>query len=388
MANESLILNPNSRQVGSMLGYKPVPQETNPNAVLPIEIPFTRGSVGMEYVNGLWQEAAINKPRRYNDAYLFEPAATNICQRNTKLATSPWTTSNISINETSITAPDGTLTGNKITLLSGAPSALERTSQNFTLNAGLTYTFSCFVKAGDFTGVMLLRGDVNGNTASLSYNFTTGVVSSSGANIINVSKQVGADGWVRLILVFTTVLNPTIDINVFNGQQLNKFYYAWGAQLESGRVATSLIITEGAAKDRLNDNVPVKSISSIKTWFVEVVNNIETPNSGTHVAGTYITNGTQGLFLATTTTERLRLWTVAAGSVFQTTANYIKLAVVCNGVTVDVWQNGVKVVTGYSYPYLFDRLGIHPPNIPLYIKQQKTFNVIPSDAELTALTTL
>jgi hypothetical protein len=93
MANESLILNPNSRQVGSMLGYKPVPQETNSNAVLPVEMPFSRASGGYEKrSDGLWYHVGVNVPRRYWDgtkySWLFQKELTNLFQ-NSEPATTP-----------------------------------------------------------------------------------------------------------------------------------------------------------------------------------------------------------------------------------------------------------------------------------------------------------
>jgi len=276
MTDESLILSSigtgrnGARQVGSMLGYKPVPHGNFPDAVLPIEIPFTRASTGMEFVNGLWQSAAINMPRRYNDSYLNEPAATNSLLRSNTLSDAVWQKqAGVSVAASASLSPDGTLDAWTITY-----PAIDSRQVFQALSLGsATYTVSIWAKSA--TGRTFRLKVYNGSADTFSADFTT------------------TSSWQLFQYTFTSAI---VNVGIVNGTAgLAGDLDVWNCQEEVGSVATSPIITAGSAVTRAADNVNKTGASdpigqTEGTIFVDVVINSENNPSANIINGAKNTN--------------------------------------------------------------------------------------------------
>jgi hypothetical protein len=249
MANESLILNPNSRQVGSMLGYKPVPQETNPNAVLPVEVSLTRNSVGMEKrSDGLWHQVPVNMPRRYWNgteySWLFEPQATNSILYSTDFSNANWVTTAgggglIAVTADYSISPDGTLNADRLLITTVTSAAI---AQPFVVVNGQTYTISIWAKSN--TG------------SSYTFQLRDGFSSSVSGNLTITPT------W-QLFQFFFTASGTTAEIQFRTLVAGVSDLSIWNGQAELGSTATSPIITAGSAVTRLADVSNTTGLSAV-----------------------------------------------------------------------------------------------------------------------------
>jgi len=197
-------------------------------------------------------------------ALLVEPSGSNLALQSEAFNTT-WSPTNITIstNVTGTLSPAGGTTADKIIPTSG--NLQHRVDQSITLTASGTYTFSVFAKADGY-GFASLRIGSNGAAFNLS-NGNTGAIS---AGITARADNYGG-GWYRLSITGTSASGSvTFRINVESALQVAVDFAGdgtsgillYGAQLETGSVATSYIPTTTAAVTRNADVVSVSGAVS------------------------------------------------------------------------------------------------------------------------------
>jgi hypothetical protein len=168
-------------------------------------------------------------------ALLVEPAATNLALRSEDFTASGfWALTNATITANNDIAPDGTMTADTLTA-----TALGGQVQGAILGvSGTTYTASFFIKRRTGTGVVNIRSVENLSTPiTVTNNWTrVSLAATATSTTVRIGIQLGTSG-------------DAVDI--------------WGAQLETGSVATSYIPTTTAAVTRLADVASKGSISSL-----------------------------------------------------------------------------------------------------------------------------
>ena len=198
---------------------------------------------------------------------LIEEARTNLLLYSQDWNTAAWSKPSVTVTNNSITAPDGTLTGNKL-LTSGATTITQASSSTAT-----SQTFSVYVKLGSSATAannFIVRNSTTAvNLLGVAINYTTGAivytVGSSGASVVAVGN-----GWWRLTLSVTsgiTIGNTLIVYTGFTGGGVNgDFLYAWGAQLEAGAFATSYTPTVASTVTRSADIASMTG-TNFSSWY-------------------------------------------------------------------------------------------------------------------------
>jgi len=245
-------------------------------------ITFTRASSGT-YVgsDGLIKTATTNEARfdhnpttRESLGLLVEESRQNLLLQSEDFSTT-WGSSNYTITTNTTTAPNGTLTADKLTR-----NTLDTTTsvtQNITVNASTAYNYSCFVKASEWNKVGLREGSSTGNYVT--FDLSTG-------SIISSSVATGAitacpNGWYRISMQMTTggaqttygarviPLPPSYTSGTpsysFAGDGTSGIYL-WGAQLETGSFPTSYIPTTTAAVTRSADVASITG-ANFSSWY-------------------------------------------------------------------------------------------------------------------------
>ena len=259
-------------------------------------------------------------------ALLVEPAATNTLSGSVSIDTG-WTITADTTVTSGIISPSGSTNAT----LFQATNTASRVRQTATLASGSTYTFSCFGKFGALSsGFSLNVFDENaasyGSGVCQAFNLNEGTLGASGTigagfTLQSVGMENYGSGWYRCRMTVLMNYTPTtprvgfrIGTQISTGRPLSVVsgtVNAWGAQLETGSVATSYIPTTTGSVTRNADVVSVSgavsgSIGQTEgTIYAEV--DIKNLTNGTRIFA--ISDGTQAnrILILFNTTNRIRL---------------------------------------------------------------------------------
>jgi hypothetical protein len=176
---------------------------------------------------------------------IIEKASTNKFLRSQEFDSASWTKSNSTISANAITAPNGTLTADK--LIETATNSVHNINQNFVMVG--SHSLSIYAKAGERTRIALQLGSV-----SAIFDLSNGSVVSGAGAFINDE----GNGWYRCV-ISNTPSNINCIIYIVSGTSTTYLgngtsgVYIWGAQLEQSTYPTSYIPTTTASVTRPQD---------------------------------------------------------------------------------------------------------------------------------------
>jgi hypothetical protein len=267
--------------------------------------------------------AATNEPRFDHTSdgvcrgLLIEESRTNICLQSENFGTT-WTNDNgnVTITTNVEVSPDGLTTADKIAE-SASTTSRRICIQNISVTSGTTYSYSCYIKAGERDFAQMATG------AGLNSAFQNFIVNGANAGTLGsssgiVSSRIDAmpNGWYRCTIVVTATATGNTQVTVGPAPSstttrwpaylstAGSGIYAWGAQMEVGSFATSYIPTTTGSVVRSAD---VCSITGAN--FTSFYNPLEGSLFTSAIFNAPVTYGTGQLLVDindTATTNRLR----------------------------------------------------------------------------------
>jgi len=317
-------------------------------------ITFSRGSIGTRVNrNRLIETVAANQPRFDYDpvtgecrGLLIEESRQNLLtySQGSGMNDPNWSSNSgaVIVQTNSITAPDGTLTANKI--IAGTTAVLHLFSSNtFSVTSGTTYTFSCFFKPAESSWVYFRTGGTpfgsNGYIFNIS-NGTLGVAINTLDSVPIIAKY--PDGWYRISITKTSSAsgNGLLQIIVPRGNSTTVYtgdgtsgIYVWGAQVETGAFPTSYIPTSGSTVTR-SAEIAEMTGTNFSSWYNQT-------------EGTFSFDGTLP-FITNDTLNRVP-YGVSNGYNFSNSI-YVSKTATSLGLSFSIINNNVSQSTGTSLP--------------------------------------
>jgi hypothetical protein len=179
---------------------------------------------------------------------LIEKVRTNIALYSEQFDNAAWTKLQATVTANATTSPIGTTTADRI--VPSAVLAFHNVTNSPLLSDGVLYSLSVYAKADGYNFVAVGNGF---GTRQAAFNLSTGVVSSVTSNTTASIVSVGS-GWYRCSISFvTTGSSNQLQITVDNGTETQfvgdgtSGIFLWGAQTETGDIATDYIATTTAA---------------------------------------------------------------------------------------------------------------------------------------------
>ena len=351
---------------------------------------FSRGSSATR-VNekGLIEDVASGIPRidytSGQGALLLEPQSTNLITYSEDLTTR-WTTSASTITADTQISPDGSQTADTITVTGNSGGVY---SDNITVIASTSYTFSFYVKRGTIS---------DSETALAVRNQTAGTFINT-----DTSYSANADNWTRIEHTFTTPVGCT-SVRLYP-QRLSSggqgTIFVWGCQLEAGNYATSYIPTEGSSVTRSADvannsgNADLFNDSE-GVLYAEIAALF---NDSTNRKIAIGTSSNRIIFGYKNASNQIRVEVISSGSaVFDNTqtiddiTTFSKFAIKYKQNDFSLWMNGEEVATDTSgnVPIGLSELAFDDGggnNFYGKTKELAVFKEALTDEELQALTT-
>jgi len=355
--------------------------------------------------------------------FLFEPQRRNLLKYSQDYSqSSAWGVTDTTVNSASITAPDNSLTGNLITETLGVSSGLFQNITSSIANLPITVYFKYGTQ--DWIRILVSDSAVTTNNVRQWVNLQTGALGTSQANGTGTAISDAAisvvNGWYKITFKasFTGASGYTLQTMsaAANGStsrgSAGNTRYEWGKMIEdngSGSAVsypTSYIPTTGATATRTvssftRNNVYTNGLISASggTWFVELKNNLSIKGDiSSSIYGLYIGDSSSAPSNAISiqndnTTNRIKIATISSGTPtnrYTTSAASFKLAIVFNGSTLSVFENGVKQVNGIAFtPTIsgYENLCDVNTDVSKLIRSMALWNTPLSDAQCIALTT-
>ena len=344
---------------------------------------------------------------------LLEPQRTNLALQSSSFDNATWGKSASSVTTNSTTSPSG-LTDADTWTADGSSSFKLISQGSLSVTTGVAYTFSIYAKKGtnNFIQIFGITAQFSANPFA-NFDLNNGVVGSTGGGATATITNVG-NGWYRCTMtatatatgatsfynaIVTSAASPRLESN-----SLSTSVFLWGAQLEAGAYATSYIPTTTASVTRNADSITRNNIftnglitAAGGTWFVELRNNrvltrdAYSTSLGVGNAATGVSNGFYIAQIGGAVNPSFRKITGVGTEVilFTITTGTAKLAVKWNGSTMDVFQNGVKVVSATAFAVTnMEFLFGYGNDVPKFINQMALYPTPLSDGELITMTTL
>jgi hypothetical protein len=218
---------------------------------------------------------------------LVEPAATNICRQSEDINTT-WNDIQATPTQSTEETPDGDTSNKYIKLVDDGATGTGSVFvyQDITVSESTKYTASVFLKADQLSFARLRANDYDGATDGSQYFGLSGAGSlGTASNLDDSSIEAYPNGWYRCSITWTqgagdtsfqfriavadSISNDNVD------RDGTSSIFVWGAQVETGPIATSYIPTTTASVTRNKDDITQTSASSLigqteGTLYVEV----------------------------------------------------------------------------------------------------------------------
>jgi len=249
----SLIVTPNAYKASKL--YSVIPNTTLGDMTVVRATTATRVNSA-----GLIESVAVNVPRiDYTNgscpSLLVEPQRTNLFLSSQQFDDANWGKAVGTITANVAISPDGTQNAD---LFNNANIYQQRTQANNT-----TYCFSVYVKKNTASNIVIGYIDNNVGFAGGDINYTyltnTITVSQSANGSVSAQSIDVGNGWIRLILKYTTIATVTFNYQLI----ISDGSYVYGAQLEVGSYPTSYIQTVASTVTRNADVISKTGISSL-----------------------------------------------------------------------------------------------------------------------------
>jgi hypothetical protein len=274
MTNASLLIVPDRFKASKL--YSQLPQDGSGDFVV------TRATTAFRTnENGILESVASGVPRldfpigSGCPALLVEPAATNLALRSEEFSDAYWTKAGLTVSGNTDTAPNNTTTADKIIIDNGvafsATATYCRTSA-LTLTTGIVYNISVFAKDAGFNRMSVRMSTATtmgaGPTISIVVDLITGL-QTGGTIGTYIGRTPAANGYFRYVFQTTSIASATnylaFSVNDSVATQGNGVdgISIWGAQLETGSVATSYIPTVAATATRNADVISKTAVSGL-----------------------------------------------------------------------------------------------------------------------------
>jgi hypothetical protein len=237
------------------------------------------GSTSTTYIPT--QAAASGPPRFDYDpvtlapmGLLIEEQRVNSISPSADFSGANWVKSNIAIDASTTTAPDGSVCS---AYAGSVGTSLKRLRFNLTTTTTGAYTWSLFVKAGTEDSCSLtLQDGTAANGANITVRLTDGVIT-AGPNIngtvtgVTAIVQPSGNGFYRIALTVTfvsalTQIQAILTWDVNGSSSTTGTLFPWGAQLEAGAFPTSYIPTVASQVTRASDNASMLG-TNFSSWY-------------------------------------------------------------------------------------------------------------------------
>ena len=395
-------------------------------------LPFTYTGAGKgTRVNkeGLIEVVENDRPRiDYLDSedgvFLLEKASTNLVTYSEDFSNSYWAKSNISILSNATISPDGSLNSDLLTPTASLGTHSIDTTPLINYNSQES-TVSFFAKFNGYNISLSLAGTPTNWTGCV-FDLENGVArtsQNSGAQTICTSKiENYGNGWYRCSVTFTpyatgtfyTYLGVVNSVNVNLGSYGMQSYtangtsgvYIYGAQVESGNVASSYIPTEGNPQTRVQETASGSGNSEV---FNDSQGVLFADISYLEESGTYrgisisdgLSNDNNRIQINFNSNTGNILFNVTVGGVHQaiyTSSHYpylfSKVLIKYKANDFSFWINGFEVYSdniGITYPEnTLKELKFNSPlgTVPFYGKTKEIayYDTVLTDLELETLT--
>jgi hypothetical protein len=404
----SLIVTPNAFKAGKLYSIKP----TDGSGDLDVVRATTATRVNSA---GLIESVANNVPRLdYTNgscpSILVEPQRTNLLTYSEQFDNAAWGKFNTSITPNITTAPDGTITADKI--IATIVNNFHITSQGALLTSGVIYTQTYFVKSDEFQFVQIGSAGPSLGTGNINFDLQNEIITSING-FISGSIEKYNNEWYRIRATKQAISTglSSMEFNLIqtsNAIQREQFagngtdgVFIWGAQLEAGSNATSYIPTVASAVTRNADVISKTGISDLigqsegtLYWEGRIVGGIATDLF-------IIGNIANSVFFNITSTNQLRVGIRANSALIAgffssaLSVTNFKIAIAYKSGDIVAYVNGVQVSTNsttFTFNASVNEIEIgrqfFDPKATQFMTQALLFKTRLTNAELANLTTL